>query len=154
MNKNGIFYALRRSDLLAGPVWQTAVAIPGGGPQYCGGGSTIVPAAFDGSNLYLGGGTVTIGSATYGGSAVALNPSTGAVVWQDPVIAPGEPDLDRLLLEQPDGKATDLLEDGRQLSIEAEQRVYLGADALTGGNPWCRGSWPSVVSWCFLSWCF
>jgi outer membrane protein assembly factor BamB len=52
-----------------------------------------VSAAFDGTDLYLGGGTVTIGSTTYGGSAVALNPSTGAIVWQDhessPVLASG-----------------------------------------------------------------
>jgi hypothetical protein len=39
--------------------------------------------------------------------------------------------LDRLLHEEADGDATDLLEDGRKVLLGAEQRVDLCADALT-----------------------
>ncbi len=98
VNKNGVFYALRRSSIAAGPVWQTTVAELGDCPQCQNGGSSIVPAVFDGTDLYLGGGTVTIGTTSSPGSLVALDPSTGAVVWQDPeaatVVAPGTPSGD------------------------------------------------------------
>jgi polyvinyl alcohol dehydrogenase (cytochrome) len=85
VNKNGYFYAWRRSSLSAGPVWQTQIAFGGGCPECASGGSSVVPAAFDGTRLYLGGGQFNLGGTTYNGTAVALDPSTGAVLWQDGV---------------------------------------------------------------------
>jgi polyvinyl alcohol dehydrogenase (cytochrome) len=77
INKNGIFYALERDALWSGPVWSTRIATGGGDPPN--GAGDVAPAAFDGTTLYVG------GDATNGcsGSLNALNPSTGAVIWQD-----------------------------------------------------------------------
>ena len=82
-NKNGIFYAFKRSSLSAGPVWQTSLAKPAACPECNGQGSSIVPATYDGTSLYVGGGGVTIGGTAYNGSIAALDPSTGAFKWQD-----------------------------------------------------------------------
>lgn len=78
-NKNGIFYAFNRTNINAGPVWETRVAVAGSCPQ-CGSGS-ISPAAWDGTRLYVGGGNTTIGINCQGGLR-ALNPANGAVIWQ------------------------------------------------------------------------
>src|SRR5260221_9783078 len=53
-NKNGKYYAFNRDDIAAGPVWTDQVANGGQCPQ-CGSGS-ISPSAWDGNNLYIGGG--------------------------------------------------------------------------------------------------
>ncbi|MBV9712357.1 MAG: PQQ-binding-like beta-propeller repeat protein [Ktedonobacteraceae bacterium] len=82
INKDGIFYALRQNDLAAGTVWQTRIAAANQGPQ---GGGNIAPAAFDGTNLYVASGKQ--GSCTRG-NVVALNPATGAVIWQHCVNGP------------------------------------------------------------------
>jgi len=86
--KNGYYYAFRRADLAAGPLWKTAIAVPGPCPQCAQG--TLSTAAFDGTRLYVGGGA-TAGFAAMG-SVRALDPGTGAVIWSaplgGPVIAP------------------------------------------------------------------
>ena len=86
--KNGYYYAFRRTDLASGPVWKTAIAIPGECPQ-CSQGS-LSTAAFDGERLYAGGGA-TAGYLALG-AVTALDPATGAVLWvapfPGPVIAP------------------------------------------------------------------
>jgi outer membrane protein assembly factor BamB len=76
-NKNGIYYALEASDLDAGPVWEDVL----------GAGDTNVPecdaaGVWDGTTLYLGGPPTTIGGVSYGGSIQAVNPATGAPIWQ------------------------------------------------------------------------
>ena len=76
INKNGIFYALKRDALSSGPVWETRIAT--GGPNPITGSGDIAPAAFDGTTLYVGG-DITPGCA---GTVNALNPSTGAFIWQ------------------------------------------------------------------------
>jgi hypothetical protein len=78
-NKNGLYYAFRQDDLAAGPVWQTTISVPyPGGAQEC-----IAAAIWNGTNLIEGGGApTTIGGTTYQGSVQALNPATGAPVWQ------------------------------------------------------------------------
>ena len=48
LNKNGLFYAWDRNDLAAGPVWQTRIADPAGGPL------SIVSAAWDGHDAVRG----------------------------------------------------------------------------------------------------
>jgi len=77
VNKNGIFYAWDRTDVAAGPVWQTNVA-KAGGPAT----GSIVSAAWDGTQLYVGGGTTTVNGAACTGSIDALVPATGAFVWR------------------------------------------------------------------------
>ena len=76
INKNGIFYAFKRDALPTGPVWQTRIATGGGNPTT--GNGPIAPAAFDGTTLYVGGDNTSGCS----GTVNALNPSTGAFIWQ------------------------------------------------------------------------
>jgi polyvinyl alcohol dehydrogenase (cytochrome) len=75
--KNGIYYALRRDNLSAGPVWSRRIGNAGTDPNACIGGS-----AFDGNLLYQGGNNSTINGQAVNGTIRALNPSTGAVVWE------------------------------------------------------------------------
>ena len=76
INKNGVFYAFERGALAAGPVWSTRIAIGGGDPTV--GQGDVASAAFDGTTLYVGGDATSSCS----GSLNALNPSTGAFIWQ------------------------------------------------------------------------
>jgi polyvinyl alcohol dehydrogenase (cytochrome) len=79
-NKNGIYYAWRRNNLAAGPVWQVQVGNRGG----TGNGACITAAAFDSPStmLYVAGNQTTINGVAVQGSIRALNPSTGAVLWE------------------------------------------------------------------------
>jgi outer membrane protein assembly factor BamB len=77
INKNGVFYAFARDALPSGPIWSTRIATGGGDPPN--GQGDVASAAFDGTTLYVGGDNST--SCT--GSLNALNPSTGAFIWQD-----------------------------------------------------------------------
>jgi outer membrane protein assembly factor BamB len=79
-NKNGKYYAFNRSSIGAGPVWTDQVAVGGDCPQ-CGSGS-ISPSAWDGHNLYIGGGTTTISGGSCKGSVRKVNPDTGSYIWQ------------------------------------------------------------------------
>jgi energy-converting hydrogenase Eha subunit A len=76
LNKNGIFYAWDRTNLAAGPVWQSTVADPSGSPR------SIASAAWDGTRLYVGAGGVTLGGTSYYGNISALDPATGAFLWR------------------------------------------------------------------------
>ena len=76
LNKNGIFYAWDRSNLAAGPVWQSTVADPSGSPR------SIASAAWDGTRLYVGAGGTTLNGTTYFGNISALDPATGAFLWR------------------------------------------------------------------------
>jgi hypothetical protein len=76
VDKNGVFYAFKRDAVSSGPVWSTRIATGGGDPPA--GQGTIASAAFDGTTLYVGGDNTT--SCT--GTVNALNPSTGAIIWQ------------------------------------------------------------------------
>ncbi len=76
INKNGIYYAFKRDALGAGPIWTTRIAYGGGCPQ-CSSGDAA-SSAWDGTTLYVGGDTTNGGS----GSINALNPATGAFIWQ------------------------------------------------------------------------
>lgn len=80
-NKNGIFYAFDRTNVAAGPVWTAQVASNSGSCPQCDNGS-ISPAVWNGTTLYVGGGQTTINGATCKGSVNALNPATGAFIWQ------------------------------------------------------------------------
>jgi polyvinyl alcohol dehydrogenase (cytochrome) len=77
-NKNGDFYALRASDLPAGPAWTTPIGDPyGSGHGQCDAGPL-----FDGTNLYLASNGTTINGTPFDGSVREVNPATGAVGWQ------------------------------------------------------------------------
>ncbi len=80
-NKDGYFYALPRNSLSSGPVWQYRIAVGGTQPLHDEG--SIVPAGFDGQNLYVAGGATTINGQSCAGSIQTLNPADGAVEWQD-----------------------------------------------------------------------
>ena len=76
INKNGTYYTFKRDALAAGPVWSVPIAYGGDNPTT--GNGDVASSAFDGTTLYVG------GDATNGcsGSLNALNPSTGAFIWQ------------------------------------------------------------------------
>ena len=90
-HKNGIYYAFLRGALGKGPVWQAIVALGGSDPTK--GDGSISPSAWDGSRLYVAGGRTAIHGAKCKGSVRALNPATGAFLWEHcltdgPVLAP------------------------------------------------------------------
>jgi len=90
-HKNGIYYAFDRKAISKGPVWTKQVANGGGCPE-CGDGS-ISPSAWDGSRLYVAGGSTTINGIKCRGSLRALDPATGASLWEHclgagPVLSP------------------------------------------------------------------
>jgi outer membrane protein assembly factor BamB len=76
-NKNGTFYAFRRSGLAAGPVWRFHVGQPATDPPAC-----IAGAAFDGTRLYVGGNATLVGGTAYTGSVRALDPASGVPIWE------------------------------------------------------------------------
>jgi hypothetical protein len=81
-NKNGWYYAFDRSKpLSAGPLWEDKIAIGGDDPGN--GFGSISSSAWDGTTLYVGGGKTTInGVSCAGGTVRAVNPATGAYLWQ------------------------------------------------------------------------
>lgn len=76
-NKDGIFFALNRNNIAAGPVWQYQVACGGDDPQASSCGGANAPATFDGNNLYVAGGSTD----SCGGSIQDLDPATGKQIW-------------------------------------------------------------------------
>ncbi len=80
VSKNGILYAFNRNNLSAGPVWATRIANAGPCPN-CGDASAST-GAWDGRRLYFAGGRTTIHGKAYGGSARAIDPTSGSVIWE------------------------------------------------------------------------
>jgi outer membrane protein assembly factor BamB len=76
-NKNGIYYALRRSNMAK--VWQRRIGVKSSGKVL---GQCQAAAAFDGHRLYMGGPGTTIAGTTFRGSVLRLNPATGAIGWR------------------------------------------------------------------------
>lgn len=81
VNKDGVYFAFDRTNIAAGPVWSLQVGVGGDCPQ-CGT-ADIAPSAFDGSKLYVASGSTRINGASCLSSVRALNPATGAPLWQD-----------------------------------------------------------------------
>jgi polyvinyl alcohol dehydrogenase (cytochrome) len=79
-HKNGIYYAFLRGDLSRGPLWTAEVAKGGSCPN-CGTGS-ISPSAWDGTQLYVAGGYTTVQGVNCRSGLRALNPATGAFIWE------------------------------------------------------------------------
>lgn len=78
--KNGYYYALDRTDLSAGPLWEDSLATGGECPQ-CGDGS-ISPSSWDGTTLYAAAGNTTINGVACTSTVSAINPATGAYLWR------------------------------------------------------------------------
>jgi hypothetical protein len=79
-NKNGVLYAFDRTNLAAGPVWQRTIAIGGDCPP-CGDGS-ISSGNFANGTLYYAGGNTSINGVGYQGAVRAIDPATGALLWE------------------------------------------------------------------------
>lgn len=138
-NKNGKFYAFERGAVSNGPIWEDQIAAPGRCPL-CGEGA-ISSAAWDGSTLYIAGGHVTINGTACLGSIQAVDPATGALLWQrclndgavlGPVsLVPGvaivEAGKDILLLDTSTGQTLNTLTDSRNNS-----RYFAGASVSNG----------------------
>lgn len=73
VNKNGTFYAFNRASLSSGPVWRAKIGI---------GRINIAPAAWDGTALYIASRGTTINGTKCYGSLRAVNPDTGAFIWE------------------------------------------------------------------------
>ena len=129
VNKNGYYYAFDRTYVAAGPLWQVRLS-PGGAEAFKN--ASIVGAAYDGTSLYVGGSSTTIGAQQCAGSLDALDPSTGAFRWQDcltsPVLAPvlGVPGLV-------------IAGEGNTMSVvdsSTGNTLYSYQDTLLNGNFW------------------
>jgi polyvinyl alcohol dehydrogenase (cytochrome) len=79
-DKAGYVYAFDRSDISAGPLWQTSIATGGDCPE-CGEG-TASSGAFGQGLLFVAGGSGFINSVPVSGSIRALDPATGVFRWQ------------------------------------------------------------------------
>ena len=134
LNKNGIFYAWDRSNLAAGPVWQSTVADPSGSPR------SIASAAWDGTRLYVAAGGRTINGTSYYGNISALDPSTGAIEWQTGVLgfmSAGVTVVPGVLIE-PYGAGPNLLfldpATGAQIRIMSTKNRADGEPTVYNGN--------------------
>jgi outer membrane protein assembly factor BamB len=80
-NKNGVVYAFSRDNVSAGPVWSRRIAFgatsdaPASGGIYSNG-------LYDFKRIYYAGAGTTINGQNVTGSIRALNPATGATVWE------------------------------------------------------------------------
>jgi outer membrane protein assembly factor BamB len=91
-NKNGIFYAMRATDLSSGPVWKFNTAKGSAAGQS----ACITAAIWDGARLFVAAAPTTINGTLFQGSVRQLNPDTGAPIWQTGLseIVLGSPTLD------------------------------------------------------------
>lgn len=79
-NKDGYYYALDRTNVSAGALWKVRISAGGSAPET--GNGSISSSAYDGSTLYAAGGNSTIGVRKCRGSLQAIDPNTGAFLWQ------------------------------------------------------------------------
>jgi outer membrane protein assembly factor BamB len=78
--KNGIFYALDRTNLAANRLWEVTIATGGFNPA--GGDGSISSAAFGNNTVFVAGGNTNVGGSSVSGAVRALDPGTGAVRWE------------------------------------------------------------------------
>ncbi|HEY7138238.1 MAG TPA: PQQ-binding-like beta-propeller repeat protein [Acidimicrobiia bacterium] len=79
-SKNGYFYAVRRDTMQL--VWKRMLGV---GTAY--GQTACFSGGVFGGGLYVGGPQTTIGGKTVAGSVRSLDPATGAIRWELPVVA-------------------------------------------------------------------
>ena len=147
-DKNGTYYALAQDNLGAGPVWQATITVP-----YPGGAKECASAAdYDGNELIVGGGAATtINGMTYPGSVQALDPATGAPLWQTGLqgtivgtptedgggvvaaqtFASSDKQLGVYLLNAATGAVIGFIKTGKPLFGQA---VFAGSDLLVGAG--------------------
>lgn len=79
--KNGIFYAFRAIELEQGPVWSLQVGVTGDLGTV---GTCLAAAIWDSTRkqLLVGSNQTTIQSQTFAGSMRAMDPATGAILWE------------------------------------------------------------------------
>jgi outer membrane protein assembly factor BamB len=138
-NKNGKFYAFERDQISKGPIWKDQIAAPGRCPL-CGQGA-ISSAAWNGGTLFIAGGHTTINNTACLGSVQAVDPATGALLWQRclndgavlapvtliPGVAVVLAGKDVLLLDIATGQTLNTLTDTRNNS-----RYFAGASVSNG----------------------
>jgi outer membrane protein assembly factor BamB len=73
-NKNGVFYTLSQATMKL--VWSERIASASRGKSAC-----LATPAYDGTDLFFGGGKITINGTAYPGSVQERAASTGTVVW-------------------------------------------------------------------------
>lgn len=78
VNKNGTYYAFDRTALSQGPLWKVPLRCKDCAYSR----DTIAPSAWDGRYLYVATKGTTIGNTDCHGSLRALNPATGASIWE------------------------------------------------------------------------
>ena len=76
-NKNGLVYALERTNLSGGVLWTSPISGSGDSPDL--GVGSIVSPTFANGLLFVAGGATTDG---YPGAISALDPATGTTVWK------------------------------------------------------------------------
>jgi len=133
-NKNGYLYAYDRADVTAGPLWQQKLGNGGSCPQ-CGDGMAS-SGAFANGRLYYASGPTTINGSAYPGSVRALNPATGAYLWEHgspALIVPAIADANGLIV---DGAGSTL----EVLNASTGAALY---SYVTGGTLWGA---PSVAN--------
>jgi hypothetical protein len=75
LDKNGYFYAFNASNIATGPRWRDLIST----------GQSVGSAAFAQGVLYVASGSITYKGTYSSGAAWALNPGTGAVLWEQPL---------------------------------------------------------------------
>jgi outer membrane protein assembly factor BamB len=76
-NKNGTFYAWAQYGLGKGPVWSVPLGSPATPADAC-----LASATWDGAHLLITADRSTVGANAYPAVARALDPATGAVLWE------------------------------------------------------------------------
>jgi len=136
INKNGIYYAFDRSNISAGTLWQKKLAAPASLGE-----NNISSSAWDGTSLYVSAARTKIKGKSCKGSLQALNPASGAFLWQDclsqnaldPVIAvPGLAEI---------GDGTTLM----MVNTSTGRRLFTFQDSNANSNFWGPGSFSNGV---------
>ena len=131
INKNGIYYAFDRTNISAGTLWQKKLAAPASLGE-----NNVSSSAWDGTSLYVSAAKTTIKGKSCKGSLGALNPASGAFLWQDclsqnaldPVIAvPGLAEI---------GDGTTLM----MVNTSTGSRLFTFQDSNAKSNFWGPGS--------------
>ena len=134
-NKDGVTYAFNRTNLAAGPVWERRISIGGDCPT-CGDGS-VSSGAFGGGDLYVGGGNGVINGTGAAGTVRAIDPTTGAFVWQHaaPGLVLGALAYDNGLVLDGGGSTLEVLSatTGQRLySYDTGSQIYAGPSTAGG----------------------